>query len=112
MKKNKRFIEVGLFTLLSVLFVFSTNLFASEASITKRADSYYKTVADNGYEDSGGWIDRDEDMKDKHKEEYQEEAEERDEEYESAPSDSEDESSTEEPSGEDDFPTVQEDDRG
>jgi hypothetical protein len=48
MKKNRRFFSAGLCALLSVPFVFSMNLFASEVSITKRADSYYETVADNG----------------------------------------------------------------
>ncbi len=96
---------------MTVPFVFSTNLFASEVSLTEMADAYYERVADSGYGDSGGWIDRDEDesTKDEYEQEYKEEADERDEEYESVPSDPEDESSTEEPSEEDDFQTVQED---
>ena len=109
MKKDKRFLAVGLCALLSVLFVFSANVLASEVSITERADSYYETVADSGHEDSGGWIDKDEDMKNEYEEEYKEKAEEGDEEHENAPSDPEDESSTKEPSEEDDFPAVQED---
>jgi|LGVF01.1.fsa_nt_gb hypothetical protein len=103
MKKNKRFFAIGLCALLSVLFVFFTNLLASEVSITKRADSYYETVADSGYGGSGGCIDRDGDMKNEYEEEYKEEAVERDEQYENAPSDPEDESSTQEPSEEDDY---------
>ena len=111
MKKDKRFFAAGICTLLSVLFVFSANVLPSEVSLTEMTDSYYERVADSGYGDSGGWIDRDEDesMKDEYEQEYKEEAEERDEEHESVPSDSEDESSTEEPSEEDDFPPVQED---
>lgn len=111
MKKDKRFFAVCLCALLSVLFVFSVNVFTSEVSTGKTSDAYYERVADSGYEDSGGWIDRDEDesIKDEYEQEYKEEAEERDEEYESVPSDSEDESSTEEPSEKHDFPAVQED---
>ena len=111
MKKNKRFFAVAICTLLSVLFVFSANVLASEVSLTEVTDSYYETVADSGYEDSGGWIDRDEDeyKKDEYEQEYKEKAEEGDEEHENAPSDPEDESSTKEPSEEDDFPAVQED---
>lgn len=109
MKKDKRFFAVGLCALLSVLFVFSTNVLASEVSITERADSYYETVADSGYENSGGWIEKEEDMKNEYEEEYKEKAEEGDEEHENAPSVPEDESSTEEPSEEGDFPAVQED---
>ncbi len=111
MKKDKRFFAAGICTLLSVVFVFSANVLASEVSLTEMADSYYERVADSGYGDSGGRIDRDENesMKDEYEQEYKEEAEERDEEYESIPSDSEDESSTEEPSEEDDSPPVQED---
>jgi len=109
MKKDKRFFAVGLCALLSVLFVFSANVFTSEVSTGKTSDAYYERVADSGYEDSGGWIDKDQDMKNEYEEEYKEEGEERDEEYESAPSDSEDESSTKEPSEKHDFPTVQED---
>jgi hypothetical protein len=111
MKKDKRFLAVGLCALLLVLFVFSAKVFTSEVSTGKTSDAYYEGVADSGYGESGGWIDRDEDesMKDEYEQEYKEEAEERDEEYESAPSDSEDESSTEEPSEKHDFPAVQED---
>ena len=111
MKKNKRFFAVAICTLLSVLFVFSANVLASEVSLTEVTDSYYERVADSGYGDSGGWIDRDEDesMKDDYEQEYKEGVEGRDKEYESNPSDSEDESSTVKPSEEDDFPTVQED---
>jgi hypothetical protein len=109
MKKDKRFLAVGLCALLSVLFVFSANVFTSEVSTGKTSDAYYERVADSGYGDSGGWIDKDQDMKNEYEEQYKEEAEERDEEYESAPSDSEDESSTEGPSEKHDFPAVQED---
>jgi hypothetical protein len=111
MKKDKRFLAVGLCALLSVLFVFSANVFTSEVSTGKTSDAYYERVADSGYGDSGGWIDRDEDesMKDDYEQEYKERAGERDDEYESIPSDSQDESSTEEPSVEGDFPQVQED---
>jgi len=85
--------------------------FTSEVSTGKTSDAYYERVADSGYEDSGGWIDRDEDesIKDEYEQEYKEEAEERDQKYESIPSDSEDESSPEEPSEKHDFPAVQED---
>ena len=109
MKKDKEFFAVGLCALLSVLFVFSANVLASEVSITQRADSYYKTVADSGYEDpgGGGWIDKDEDMRNEYEDEYKKGAEERDEEHENAPSDPEDESSIEEPSDADEFPAVQ-----
>ena len=96
MKKNRRFLAAGICILLSVLFVFSANVLSSEVSFTQAADSYYETVADSGHGDSGGWIDKDEDMKNEYEEEYREEAENRDDEFESAPSDSEDESSTEE----------------
>ena len=111
MKKNKRFFSVGICALLSILFVFSANVMASEVSTTETSDAYYERVADSGYGDSGGWIDRDEDesMKDDYEQEYKEKAEEGDEEHENAPSDPEDESSTKEPSEEDDFPAVQED---
>ena len=109
MKKDKRFFAVGLCALLSVLFFFSTNVFTSEVSTGKTSDAYYERVADSGYGDSGGWMERDEDksMQDEFEQEYKQNTEERDEEYESVPSDSEDESSTEEPSEVDDFPAVQ-----
>jgi len=99
MKKNRRSLAVGIYALVSVLFVFSANVLASEVSITKTADSYYERVADGDYGDSGGWIDKDEHMKNEYEEEYKDEAQERDEEYENAPPDPEDEPSTEEPSG-------------
>lgn len=111
MKKDKRLFAVGLCTLLSVLFIFSTNVFTSEVSTGETSDAYYERVADSDYGDSGGWIERDEDesIKDEYEQEYKEETKEGDKEYESAPSDSENELSTEEPSEVDDFPAVQED---
>ena len=111
MKNNKKFFATVICTLLSVLFIFSTNVWASEMLSTDMTDSYYETVSDSDYGDTGGWIESNEDesMKDDYEQEYNERAGEKDEEYESTPSDSEDESSTEEPSGSDDFPPVQED---
>jgi len=99
MKKNKIFFLPGLCALVSALFVFSANVLASEVSITETADSYYERGADGDYGDSGGWIDKEGDMKNEYEEEYKEEPEERDEEYENTPPDPEDEPSTEEPSG-------------
>ena len=111
MNKNMRFLSAAIWTLLSVLFVFSANVLASEVSLNEVTDSYYEMVSDSEYGDSGGWIDSDDDesMKGDYEQEYKERAGERDEEYESNPSDSEDESSTKEPFGADDFPAVQED---
>ena len=111
MKNNKSFIAAVICTILSVLFVFSTNVWASEVLFTEMTDSYYEKVSDSDYGDTGGWIERNEDetMKDDYEQEYKEGAGESDEEYESNPSGSEDESSTEEPSGADDFSPVQED---
>jgi hypothetical protein len=111
MKKSKRFLAAAICTLLSVLFVFSANVLASETSLNEGTDSYYERVSDSDYGDSGGWIEdnEDESMKGDYEQEYKEKAGESDDEYESNPSDSEDESSTEEPSGGGDFPPVQED---
>jgi hypothetical protein len=110
MKSNRRFFVVSICALLSVLFVFSANIFAAETYVTETDDAYYEGAGHGEYVDSDESMSTDSDEYDKNEygEEYQEGTEKGVEEFESAPLYPEDEFPTEESSEQDDPATPDE----
>lgn len=99
MNKNKKFFGVGLCSILSILLVFSANVWASEVLTTEPRDAYYEEVSGSEYAESGYMTEEEDEGQPQ--DEYRDERDEgyqTDEESETAPSDPEKEPATEEPS--------------
>jgi hypothetical protein len=103
MERNKRLLVAGICALLTVLLVFSVNVAARQVTITDEGNGGYQIVADEDYEDSGGWLNKD-------NPEDNEEGEETDEESPEPPSDTDEEPPTEAPSPEEGLPVPDEND--
>jgi hypothetical protein len=103
MERNKRLLVAGMCALLTVLLVFSVNVAARQVTITDEANGGYQIVADEDYEHSGGWLNKD-------NPEDNDEGEETDEESPEPPSDTDEEPPTEAPSPEEDLPVPDEND--